>query len=207
MILSFPHPFLLFPFRFPSDSWRCPRWLFVSSSMPSWPARMQTRPGRRPSIRWSANWTTRFPMSSNPQTVYKSSSTTDLRRRRKGDPEGRPLRKRFSETRFSKRTLLMRDLKWFYLEASGEMWWFWSAQLLKTNLPLQMFYKEKNIPLEGGRRLRVRHTRLLWMKSKTVEIEPCCTYRKLLFSFARNSSTPALHPPLEDEEDAGSGEN
>lgn len=53
-------------------SWRWQKSHCESSSMPSWPAKTWTRPGRRPSTRSSANWTARSQRSLSPQTVSKS---------------------------------------------------------------------------------------------------------------------------------------
>lgn len=52
--------------------WRWQKSHCESSSMPSWPAKTWTRPGRRPSTRSSANWTARSQRSLSPQTVSKS---------------------------------------------------------------------------------------------------------------------------------------
>lgn len=57
-------------------SWRWLKSHWESSSMPLWPAKTWTRPGRRPFTKSSVNWTVRFRRFSSPPTVFKSSYTS-----------------------------------------------------------------------------------------------------------------------------------
>lgn len=67
-----PPVFCLCWCRFQRGSWRWLRSRCVSSSMPLWQAKTWTRPGKKPSTRWSASWTVMCPRSSSHPTVSRS---------------------------------------------------------------------------------------------------------------------------------------